>query len=91
LAIFVHGCFWHRHGRCRPLKLPSSNRLYWKRKFERNQQRDRENVIELRNIGWRTITIWECETKTPDGIARTRSRLLRALSSSKTRGNEPQH
>lgn len=57
VAIFVHGCFWHfcaQHGH-----IPSTNRGFWRKKLERNKQRDKENVKELRKQGWHTLTIWE--------------------------------
>ena len=58
LAIFVHGCFWHRCPRCN-LPLPKSNRAYWKRKFERNVERDMLDRRELRKMGWKVLTVWE--------------------------------
>lgn len=61
IVIFIHGCFWHGHevdG-----TLPQSNRDYWKRKIERNQQRDERNKEALKKMGWRVMTIWECQLK----------------------------
>ena len=60
LAIFVHGCFWHRCPRC-DLPLPKSNREYWVSKFETNVERDRRKRLELEEKGWRVMEIWECE------------------------------
>ncbi len=60
LAIFVHGCFWHRCPKC-DLVLPKSNVDYWSEKFEKNVERDRKKEISLRDFGWRVHTIWECE------------------------------
>ena len=59
LAIFVHGCFWHRCPKC-ALGLPKSNVEYWTEKFERNVERDRKKEIELMELGWRVYTLWEC-------------------------------
>ena len=59
LAVFVHGCFWHRCPRC-DLALPKSNVEYWSQKFERNVERDSRKEDSLRKIGWRVQTIWEC-------------------------------
>lgn len=61
LAIFVHGCFWHSHDCSEGLRKPRSNRSYWIPKIERNQQRDAENVSNLRAAGWKVLVIWECE------------------------------
>ncbi len=63
-VVFVHGCFWHRHGRCRDGRsTPSSNQAYWGPKFERNVARDRRVKQALRRRGWRVITVWECQVK----------------------------
>lgn len=65
LAIFVHGCFWHLHPECAEGRVPSSNVEYWRHKLQRNVERDQQNLIQLREMGWRTEVIWECETKKP--------------------------
>jgi len=62
IAIFVNGCFWHRCPHCKP-GLPKHNRKFWLAKFNRNQERDRENLIRLRKAGWKVVTIWECRLK----------------------------
>src|SRR5690606_4316459 len=41
-AIFVHGCFWHRHEGCKRATTPATRRNYWQAKFDRNVQRDQE-------------------------------------------------
>ena len=60
VAIFVHGCFWHRHENCRFAKLPSSRADFWRLKLEGNAERDRRNQGALRTAGWRVLTVWEC-------------------------------
>lgn len=62
VVIFVHGCFWHRHG-CRLSKLPASNAEFWLSKLKENQLRDTRVKQELVSSGWRTATIWECATR----------------------------
>ena len=62
LAIFVHGCFWHRCPICN-LPIPKKNREYWVAKFERNTSRDKRVKAELEKNGWRVITIWEHQLK----------------------------
>ena len=62
-VIFVHGCFWHQHSRCRDGRVPSSNKDYWSPKLETNVARDRRNRRRLRRLGWTVLTIWECEIK----------------------------
>jgi DNA mismatch endonuclease (patch repair protein) len=61
LAIFVHGCFWHRCPKC-DLRLPKTNVEYWREKFDRNVERDRRKENILVALGWNVQTIWECET-----------------------------
>ena len=62
-AIFVHGCFWHRHSNCKYAATPSSNSEYWQEKFRRNVENDKRHICDLEKMGWTVITIWECELK----------------------------
>jgi DNA mismatch endonuclease (patch repair protein) len=62
LAIFVHGCFWHRCPKC-SYKLPKTNSAFWQAKFDRNVARDARKAEDLRNIGWTVLTVWECDLK----------------------------
>lgn len=59
-AILVHGCFWHRHTDCPKATTPSSNTSFWQDKFAANVERDRRAFLKLDELGWRTLTIWEC-------------------------------
>jgi DNA mismatch endonuclease (patch repair protein) len=66
VAVFVHGCFWHRCPNCekkRRVGIPKSNTSYWFAKFERNAQRHLAAVRSLEADGWVVLTIWECEVK----------------------------
>jgi DNA mismatch endonuclease (patch repair protein) len=58
-CIFVHGCFWHRHG-CSMTTTPKSNEGFWNAKFETNRERDRRAVETLSGAGWRVLTVWQC-------------------------------
>ena len=60
VAIFVHGCYWHRCPYCK-LKLPKHNIAFWKQKFERNIKRDKAKSKHLKRMNWEVITLWECE------------------------------
>jgi DNA mismatch endonuclease, patch repair protein len=60
-VVFVHGCFWHRHGICRELSIPESNPEKWAKKFEDNVRRDREKLAALKEAGWDVLVVWECE------------------------------
>lgn len=61
IALFVHGCFWHRHPGCRRATVPKKNSEFWVAKLERNTQRDEQAQRELRELGWNVVVIWECE------------------------------
>lgn len=65
-VIFVHGCFWHGHACKRGARTPKSNRIYWTEKIARNKERDKKNKIALKALGWRVITVWECQIKNID-------------------------
>ena len=65
-AVFVHGCFWHRHAGCPKCTTPASRPDFWARKFTQNTERDRRNVELLQHLGWNVITVWECEVNSPD-------------------------
>jgi len=58
-CVFVHGCFWHRHG-CSKTTTPKSNAAFWNAKFEANVRRDRLAIETLKEAGWRVLTVWEC-------------------------------
>ena len=60
LAIFVNGCFWHRHTGCHLAATPSTNPEKWQAKFRANVERDRRTLDALRALGWRVLIIWEC-------------------------------
>ena len=63
-VVFVHGCFWHRHKGCPRATMPSSRVAFWRRKFERNMARDKENQRSLQVLDWQVIVLWECEIST---------------------------
>ena len=61
-VIFVHGCFWHGHD-CKDYRLPKTNPDFWRNKVETNRKRDKDAVTRLETMGWKVITVWECELK----------------------------
>lgn len=69
-AIFVHGCFWHRHANCKMASVPASNKEYWKEKFRRNKRRDQAALDALKKMGWRPLVVWECEIRQPEKLKR---------------------
>src|SRR5260221_13598884 len=78
-AIFVHGCFWHRHPKCKFSYMPKSRIDFWRRKFSKNIERDRKAQRLLRDSGWHIVIVWECEKSDP---ARLHKRLRQEIGSS---------
>lgn len=77
VAVFVHGCFWHRHDCPDGRQVPETNVDYWREKFERNVDRDREAVEALEAEGWEVVVVWECEIHgDPEGA---RDELLKCV------------
>jgi len=69
-AIFVHGCFWHGHDCARGARMPKANADYWRAKIARNRVRDEAHLARLAELGWRALTVWECELKDRDALER---------------------
>jgi DNA mismatch endonuclease, patch repair protein len=82
IAIFVHGCFWHRHDdpTCKLARLPKSRHEFWGPKLAANADRDRRDVARLREAGWTVETIWECQLKGADSVDALISRIRTAPS-----------
>lgn len=69
-AVFVHGCFWHRHKNCRNSVIPKTRQEFWLTKLNGNVERDRRNTIALKQQGWKVITLWECEIEDESKLTR---------------------
>lgn len=82
-ALFVHGCFWHGHPCKRGARVPKTNEDYWRAKIARNQARDAATRDSLEAMGYRVITIWECETRPDDALRQTLARRLGLASETK--------
>jgi DNA mismatch endonuclease (patch repair protein) len=65
VALFVHGCFWHRHPNCPKSSMPKTRTSYWQEKFASNRERDFRAYKGLNDLGWHVAVLWECETKEP--------------------------
>lgn len=78
VAIFVHGCFWHRHGdpSCKLARLPKSRQEFWIPKLETNRARDQRNVAALTATGWAVEVIWECQIKDNAQLAAVVERIV---------------
>ena len=75
-VILVNGCFWHQHRGCRNSVLPKTRPEFWLAKLNGNVERDIRNVAALKELGWKVLTIWECEV---DNETRLSRKLLRSI------------
>ncbi len=66
VAIFINGCFWHRHPGCPRATIPALRAEFWREKFEANVARDRRAQARLRAVGWKVVVVWECQVKNDD-------------------------
>ena len=79
-AIFVHGCFWHRHDGCPRATTPKRNARFWQEKFIANRKRDATRIQSLRSVGFRVAIVWECETLNLERLRRRLQRWPKRLS-----------
>ena len=66
--VFVNGCFWHGHSRCRRATFPRTNQTFWINKITKNKERDKRILTELRKNGWNVLTVWQCRIKDEKNI-----------------------
>ena len=76
VAIFVHGCYWHRCPKCN-YPLPKHNTDFWKAKFDRNVARDTKKKSDLKRLGWKVISVWECDLRSR--LEATVSKIARSI------------
>jgi DNA mismatch endonuclease (patch repair protein) len=74
-AIFVHGCFWHRHN-CYLATTPKTSVEFWQTKFEQNVERDKRNERMLKTLGWTVMTVWQCQLEKPDLLKKRLKRFM---------------
>lgn len=75
-VVFVNGCFWHRHARCRYAYTPATRKSFWVQKFELNRKRDNRVRRQLRRLEWRVVTVWECQTDNSSKLSVRLGQLL---------------
>jgi DNA mismatch endonuclease (patch repair protein) len=69
-VVFVHGCFWHRHPKCKYATIPKTKTDFWNEKFQKNVRRDRLTRSKLLDMGWECLIVWQCELKNPESLSR---------------------
>ena len=80
-AIFVNGCYWHRHQGCKLCTTPGTDTAKWQEKFDQNVARDERNLKALNNLGIRVLIVWECQLKTEKMAKQTLPKIARWLTS----------
>jgi DNA mismatch endonuclease, patch repair protein len=65
-VLFIHGCFWHGHEGCKYFVIPKTRREWWVKKISRNKQLDVEHIKEIKQLGWKTITVFECRLRSKE-------------------------
>jgi DNA mismatch endonuclease (patch repair protein) len=82
-AIFVHGCFWHRHPdpECKLARMPKSRLDFWGPKLEGNRERDLRQQAELKALGWDFLVVWECELRNRVELAERLRRFITEMQS----------
>lgn len=78
-AIFIHGCFWHRHPGCKFAYIPKSNRKFWTEKFQKNIERDAKVQTTLRSQHIKYLVIWECTVKKMIGNEDYKNNILNKI------------
>ena len=76
-VIEVRGCFWHRHPGCNKTTTPTSNTVFWSKKFKQNIARDKKNDSALNALGWQVIVVWECQLRNSETLAQLPGIILR--------------
>lgn len=75
-VVFVHGCFWHSHTCKRGTLKPKTNPGFWVAKLANNAARDKDQMAQLRTLGWRSLVVWECSIKNEQRLANRLRRFL---------------
>ncbi len=76
--IFVHGCFWHGHARCKYFKIPQTRTQWWLSKINTNKANDAKAAKALRKAGWKVVVVWECGLKAAK-MEKTLASLLKKM------------
>jgi DNA mismatch endonuclease (patch repair protein) len=75
-VIFINGCFWHGHNRCKYYNLPKTRTEWWLNKINTNIDNDAKAIKRLLDLGWKIITVWECEIKIKSNFGLRADQLL---------------
>ncbi len=82
-VIFVNGCFWHGHNKCKLAKRPDTHKTYWHKKIDENIKRDARKITELKKLGWKCLTVWQCQIQSKEKAKKRLNNLLKQLNTSR--------
>ena len=85
IAVFVHGCFWHRHD-CKAGRVPKTRTEYWEAKFTRNVERDAQTKAALEAFGWAVVVVWECQASQASDLTRIVNEIAQRPTRQQLRG-----
>ncbi len=74
--IFINGCFWHQHKKCKKQAMPKANKKYWESKLQRNIRKQAQDIKLLKKQGWKVYKIWECQTNNENKLTQKISKIL---------------
>lgn len=78
-ALFVHGCFWHRHNGCKYASTPQTRTAFWEKKFLQNMNRDFEVKQNLHSLGIKCLVVWECTIKKMHKDKKTEDEIIASI------------
>lgn len=76
-AVFINGCFWHQHKNCRRKSMPKTNTEYWEPKLSGNVAKQREEIKDIKKLGFKPLVIWECQTADTEYLSKKLERLFK--------------
>jgi len=79
--IFIHGCFWHGHSGCSYFTIPKTRTEWWVAKIKKTIENDKISQLQLAEMGWKIINVWECEIKKPSVFKVTSEKLSKEINS----------
>jgi DNA mismatch endonuclease (patch repair protein) len=88
-AVFVNGCFWHRHRGCDRATTPKQNKWFWTDKFEANKRRDQRRIADLRKLGYDVLVVWQCQAEQPEVLRKRIKEFLIPARRPRQLGGEP--
>jgi len=75
-TVFVHGCFWHGHQRCKRAKRPATHKVFWNNKIDGNINRDKKVRRQLKALNWQVLVVWQCQTRVQEELRKRLGKFM---------------